>query len=251
MTFLKAIRTLPLSNFAMHDLPSNAIAAALEHDWEKAISINLEILKGNKADISALNRLGYAYTQLGRFEEAKKLYRKILSIDRYNLIAQKNLERITAISKTKKGVARKKSQHNSLSPGLFIEEPGKTKTVSLINIAPATVISHLDIGDIVTLVPKKHAIEVRDADSTYIGALPDDISYRLLRFLRAGNLYQACIKNVVKGGLTIFIREVKRGKRFWSQSTFTTSLAELRSNNSHDMYSSPEEEQGNQEGSEE
>ncbi|MBI2616807.1 tetratricopeptide repeat protein [Candidatus Gottesmanbacteria bacterium] len=235
----------------MHDSTSIAIQAALTHDWEKAIELNQEILKDNKNDISTLNRLGYAYTQLGELEEARRLYRKILALDKYNLIAQKNLERINTLFKTKKRGNRKKSQHNSLSPGLFIEEPGKTKTVHLINIAPANFTSHLDIGDIVSLCPKKHSIEVRDGDNTYIGALPDDISFRLLRFLQAGNTYQVCIKNVEKRNVSIFIREIKRGKRFSTQPTFTTSLADLRVNAGlRDQENSGTEEE-NQEVSEE
>lgn len=234
----------------MPDSASLAITAALSHDWENAISINQEIIKENKEDISALNRLGYAFTQLGKLDDAKKLYRKILTIDKYNLIAQKNLDRITALSKTKKGVSRKQTQKNSLSPGLFIEEPGKTKTVNLINIATAASVSHLDIGDIISLSPKKHSIDVRDGENTYIGALPDDISFRLLRFLQAGNTYQVCIKSVAKGAISIFIREQTRGKRFATQPTFTTSLAEVRALSHRDSESSPDEDDSHEDAEE-
>ena len=109
-----------------------------------------------------------------------------------------------------------------LSPNLFIEEPGKTKTIILTNIAPVNVLSQLSIGDTVVLTAKKHSIEVRDINKTYIGALPDDLAFRLLRFLKGGNSYHVCIKNTAKNNVTVFIRETKRGKRIGSRPTFLT-----------------------------
>lgn len=209
----------------MSNLAQLAINAALCCDWNKAISINKSILQENETDIGALSRLAYALMQLGKIAEAKKKYRKILSADRFNYIAQKNLDRINSLPKMSKREPNLKVK-TSLSPNLFLEEPGKTKSITLTNIAPANVCSGLRIGDFVTLHPKKHSIEVRDQNKTYLGALPDDIAFRLIRFLKSGNVYETCIKNVQKKSIAVFIREVKRGKRFRHQPTFITSSRE-------------------------
>lgn len=202
-----------------------AINAALEQDWAKAVTANEEIIKKNENSIDALSRLAYAYTQLGKIEKAKKLYRTILSLDRYNFIAKKNLDKISSLSGKSQTYIQKKSPA-ILSPRLFLEEPGKTKSIVLKNVAPTSVISKFRIGDTVTLHPKKHSIEIRDQEKTYIGAIPDDITFRLLRFIKAGNLYHVCVKNTEKNSVSVFIREVKRGKRLFHQSTFPPASGE-------------------------
>lgn len=208
----------------MLDLPRIAIDAALSQDWEKAISTNSEILKVKEADIEALSRLAYAYLKMNKIDKAKKIYHSILSIDKYNFVAQKNLDKINSPPKNKNFTASK--TNTQLSPHLFIEEPGKTKTVTLTNIAPISTLSKLSIGDTVILYPKKHSIEIRDSGKTYLGALPDDIAFRLLKFLKAGNLYHVLVKNIAKNSISVYVRELARGKRFRFQPTFLPTLNE-------------------------
>lgn len=208
----------------MSILTSIAINAALSSDWEKAISTNLEILAQKQDDIEAMSRLAYAYLQSNKLDKAKKLYQSILSIDKYNIVAQKNLDKINSLPKSKNVNHSKTS--SLLSPHLFIEEPGKTKTVTLTNIAPVSTLSKLYIGDTVLFHAKKHSIEIRDGSKTYLGALPDDIAFRLLRFLKGGNIYHVIVKNIAKNSLSVYIRELKRGKRFQFQPTFVPSANE-------------------------
>lgn len=197
-----------------------AIKASLCNDWENAISINKQILEINPNDVSTLNRIAYAYIQIGDIDRAKKTYRKILLIDRYNHIAHKNLDKISSLPKNIKVNDNKLNPKAPLSPGLFIEEPGKTKTLMLIHLAPCSVLSRLNVGDTLLLHSKKHSIDVRNQDNTYVGALPDDVSFRLIRLIKSGNIYQVSVKNVTKNCLAVFIREEKRGKRFQNQPSF-------------------------------
>lgn len=196
-----------------------AINAALAQNWESAIEINKEVLKKNKEDLDCLSRLAFAYTQSGDLEKAKKIYKKILSLDKYNNLALKNLNKIT----TSTGSKKSSFIHERVNPGLFIEEPGKTKVVTLKNIAPLKIIYQLNIGDTVVISPKKHGVEIRGLDKTYYGALPDDIAFRLLKFISAGNTYIACIKNIQKNLVSVFIRELSRGKKLELQPTFSPS----------------------------
>lgn len=194
-----------------------AIDSALAQNWLIAIKINKELIKKNKDDLDAFARLAYAYTQVNEFEKAKKIYKKILTIDKYNQLAQKNLNKINNIGKN----ANLKQVCPRVQPGLFIEEPGKTKVINLINLAPNKVISQLNIGETVNIHPKKHSVEIRGTDKSYYGALPDDIAFRLLKFIAAGNTYIACIKNIQKNCVSIFVREISRGKKLSHLSTFT------------------------------
>lgn len=208
----------------MSDQTSIAIQAALTNDWEKAINTNKLILKENPEDINAMNRLAFALTQIRKLDEAKKLYKKILSLDKYNTIAHKNLEKIESYPKSNKSNFQNKIY--SLSPSLFIEEPGKTKTITLTNVAPSSVLSHINIGDEMMLTPKRHSLEVRTGNKIYLGALPDDIAFRLLRLIKGGNSYLVNIKNVSKNSISVFIREIKRGKRYVNQPSFISLLSE-------------------------
>lgn len=207
-----------------------AIKAALSRNWKKAILLNKKILEENPEDIEALNRLGFAHIQVGNLSLAKKAFQKVLALDKYNSVAKKNLDRIETFSTKKKSIKEDKSRTNqvkgkqaktTIEPRFFIEEPGKTKIVNLINPAPAKTLSTVNIGDCVSLYSRKRSIEVRNEENKYLGALPDDVAFRLLHFLKAGNKYDVCVKKVKPNNITVFIREVKRGKHLIHQPTFS------------------------------
>lgn len=205
-----------------------AISSALCSDWKRAIALNEQILHEQNDDIDTLNRLGFAFTQLGDIEKAKKIYRKIFTIDRYNLIALKNYEKLATLPQKVKRT-NTHSNHSPIAPSLFLEEPGKTKTVTLIHPAPITILSHLRVGILVYFYPKKHTIELRDDDKNHIGALPDDVAFRLLHFMKMGNTYEAYIKNIEKNSVSVFIKEKYRGKRLRNQPTFQTGVSDYTS----------------------
>lgn len=200
-------------------LPDQAVAAALSQNWKEAIRINSVILKQSKHDIEALCRLGYAYLKTGHVKDARKVYEKVLALDKYNQIAEKNLLKLTSLKKKylqTEGAA-------AISPMMFLEEPGITKVVDCIHVAPPQTLSSLSAGQDVHLKAKNHCVEIRSGQNTYLGALPDDISFRLLRLLSAGNTYRAIVKSIEKNGLKVLIRETARGKRFANQPSFAAS----------------------------
>lgn len=202
-------------------LPADAVAAALAQNWKEAIRINTAILKEQKDNIEALSRLAYAYLKTGQMTLAKKTYEKVLSLDQYNHIAQKNLKKLGSLKK--KDMTNDSDHH--LSPLMFLEEPGKTKIVDCIHVAPNQTLSMLSAGEGVELKAKNHCIEIRSTQNTYLAALPDDMSFKLIKLLGAGNTYQAIVKSVEKNGLKVLIRELSRGKRFASQPSFTTTTS--------------------------
>ncbi|OGG11466.1 hypothetical protein A2Z00_02875 [Candidatus Gottesmanbacteria bacterium RBG_13_45_10] len=202
-------------------LPQDAIAAALAQNWKEAIRINSAILKEQKNDIEALCRLAYAYLKTCQLTLAKKTYQTVLDLDQYNQIALKNLKKVGSMKK--KDV--EKNPINRLSPMMFLEEPGKTKVVECIHLAPSQILSGLSAGQEVHLKAKNHCVEIRTANQTYLAALPDDMSFKLIKLLSAGNTYQSIIKSVEKNSLKILIRELSRGKRFAHQPSFITTTS--------------------------
>src|SRR5579859_6970355 len=132
-----------------------AIQATLDGNWELAVTINEELLKSNPTDIETLNRLAFAYTVIGRSTHAKNAYKKVLELDIFNPIAIKNLKRLET-------GASLPSNTPQLMMNMFLEESGKTKIVTLINIAQPKVIQSLQIGQSITLCIKRLKIFVLD-----------------------------------------------------------------------------------------
>lgn len=199
-------------------LEEQAIKAALSSNWQEAVELNQEILKRFPEDIDVLNRLGYAFFKLGKIKEARRFFKKVLKINRYNPVASKNLIRLKKIKKIEP-----QKEGASVSPTLFLEEPGKTKIITLVKIASQKVLSSLSIGQPVIFNPKRYSIEVRTKDKTYLGTIPDDLSFRLIRLIKNGYKYQGFVKNVKENFLSIFLREMKRGPKLKGQPSFATS----------------------------
>ncbi len=198
-----------------------AITAALSADWGEATKINRKILKVEKDDIEALNRLAKAHIALGNHQKAQKIYKQVLTIDPYNLIARKNSEKIGKSD----GKNHHNGSHNGQAPAInlsaiFLFEPGKTKIVNLLNLAPPAILCTLNCADKVTINPKKHAVSIASLEDVYLGALPDDLAHRLISFIAGGNQYEAYVKCVTTKILTIFIREVYRSEKFFNQPSF-------------------------------
>lgn len=196
-----------------------AINQALAGDWKMAVNLNLEILKQNCQDIDALCRLAKAYAELNKNQLALKIYKKILRLDRFNQIAKKNLAKFLNKGFSKK----KKNEVSKIEPGLFLEEPGKTKIVPLIKLGIPKILLSLDTSSPVKLMPRKRSISVYDKNHRYLGKLPDDISLRLIKLIRSGNQYNSTVKSVNEKNLSIFIKETKRSKTNNSIPSFPLS----------------------------
>lgn len=198
-----------------------AIQAALDNDWEKAVELNLSIIKNQPEDIEALLRLAKAYESLGEIKKAQRTYRKVKKIDKFNPIAKRELIKIREGAKANEG----KKQTSVIKVGLFLEEPGKTKTISLIRLAPPEILLSLDIAEEVKLALGKRSITVRDKQNSYLGRLPDDISQRLITLIKKGNQYLVVVKSAEPKMLQIFIKEIKRSSKNANIPSFL-SLAE-------------------------
>lgn len=228
----------------MSQLKAQAIQTALIGDWDNAILLNNSLLEENPQDIDTLNRLAFAYASTGNAKQAKELYQKVLELDTQNPIALRNLKRLGS-----NGAAHGKMPVISTThvSNLFIEEPGKTKVIELLNVADKKVISPLRSGEAVTLSIKRMKIFVLDQNKQYIGMLPDDIGRRLIGFMNGGNEYEAYIKSVDNNKVTIFAREVKRVSRFKDQPSFIYSDRSKLTFSSHGVKNKPAKHQDHEE----
>lgn len=186
-----------------------AINAALAGNWKDAVRLNLLILKSQPKNIEALNRLGRSYFQLGLKTRAAETYQKVLKIDKFNTIAIKNLELI----KTSK-IIRGENNSGHTPPPVFLEEPGVTKTLSLIRPSEPKILSRMHPADPVVIAPRQHCIAVTTVDGQNLGRLPDDLAARMQIFIKAGSEYQAWVRSVEPNNLKIFVKETRRATQF-------------------------------------
>lgn len=199
------------------DLEEQAIKSALNQNWLKAIEINKKIIKNSPKNIPALNRLGRAFWELDKIEEADKIYKKVIKIDPFNPIALKNVKRLV---KGKKRSVKKNKNCFIHSGKVFLEEPGKTKIVRLIRLSSPDVLSELDSGDPILFLVKKRLVSVLDSNKIYLGSVPEDLSQKLIKLIKRGNQYQGFVKSVDRQKLEIFIRETTRSKKFADSPSF-------------------------------
>lgn len=197
-------------------LKNQAIQTALEGNWQEAIIINKSLVHENPEDIEALNRLALAYTIMGKLREAKSTYQKVLILDPLNPIALRNLKRLKD-----KGLNLTGGKLNSSINNKFLEEPGKTKVVELVNIAQPKIVEALRTGQSLELSIKRLKIFALE-EQQYIGVLPDDIAKRLIKFIKNGCKYEAYVKSANQHKVTIFIKEIKKTSRYKDQPSFTT-----------------------------
>ncbi len=183
-----------------HSLQQQAISAAKQQDWALAVRINTELIELNPTDVGALNRLGVAHLQLGESSAAKTSFQKVLEIDKSNTIAKKHL-------------ARLKSNQAPTSPNFnhvyFIEEPGKTKIIDLHRLAGKNVLDQLSVGQLCELKPKNRYISI-ESGKAYIGALPEDLSFRLTKLMKHGNQYECYVYSSNGNSCSVYLRETFR-----------------------------------------
>ncbi len=203
-----------------------AINAATEADWNEAAKINKKIVSLSENNVEALNRLARAQACTGQLVQAQKTYKKVMQVDPYNSIAQKNIEKISKITKTNSnnnGYSNGQTQVDLSFSSHLVYEPGKTKIISLLNLATPGILATLNCGEKLSMNLKKHGICITTDDGQYLGALPDDLAHRLLAYISGGNKYSVFVKYATTKNLTIFIKEVARSAKFANQPSFQTN----------------------------
>lgn len=201
------------------NLENQAINNAMNGQWSEAIAFNESIIKIDKKNIEAYLRLGFAYLQTNKIKKAKQYYTQALKIQPNNNFVKKNLERIKILESKKITY----SNNIPVDPLLFVDIPGKTKTVSLANCGPKSVLAKLTVGQKVFLVNKKRRIEIRTENKEYAGCLPDDLSKRLAIFIKNGGVFSVYIKETTLKHTIVLIKEEKKGAKMTRFVAFPTN----------------------------
>ncbi len=182
----------------LQTLENQAIKAAKDNDWKEAIALNQEILEHSQDNIAALNRLGFALLQLGKLRKASQVFNQVLKLEKHNPIAQKQLNNIK-----NKIISSPQFQAQN-----FVEEPSKSKIISLSRLSNRQTLESLHVGQELSLRPKNRFISVETLTGVYIGSMPENISLRLSRLITSGNKYLCQLHSSSSHHCSIFVKEI-------------------------------------------
>ncbi|MHB8508220.1 MAG: tetratricopeptide repeat protein [Candidatus Dormibacteria bacterium] len=197
-------------------LVEEAISAALDADWARALELNQAIAERFGSDEEVNNRTGKVLAELGRFDEALASYRSTLEMNPLNGIAIKNVNRLEALISEKAVAPQSKS---AVDVNLFVEEMGKT------TLATVTPVKGLDFalvapGEVVELRPDGDSLKALTASGVEIGTVESKIARRVLKFLAGGNLYAGGVATVEGHTIRLIIRETYQATEFAGVPSF-------------------------------
>ena len=206
-------------------LSDQAVAAALDADWTRAVELNAKILEAAPDDIEARNRIGRAYIEQGKLEEAKASFAEVLKAEPYNSIAIRGTQRTTALLEHhgKSVTTKTKTQ-----PRLFIEDMGKTGILRLMNPAPPHVLFKYSPGADAELRESDGLIAVHARDGELLGFLEPKVGRRLIDLIRTGNQYVAAMVSNDQANARVAIREVFQSAENTSRISFPGTTAPRR-----------------------
>ena len=182
-----------------------AITLAIEGKWREAVAVNRSIIETFPNDVEALNRLGRAYLELGEYSLSEGAYRRTGEIDPHNVIAQKNMQRLSRLKETAIGAT---AGADRLGPQSFVEEIGKAGVVRLVDPAPPEVVVRMAAGDRVQLRIDGSTLIAENNAGEYLGKVEPEYGQRLARLAQGGNRYSAAIVSATEDVISIIIREV-------------------------------------------
>ena len=199
-----------------------AIALAMQGNWKEAVEINKSIIEMFPDDVDAFNRLGRAHMETGNYTESRKAYEHSLSLDPYNSIAKKNLQRLSLL---RDGAVATIQPAHKVEPK-FIEEAGKSGVFNLQRLASSNVLVRMDTGERVILKVDENNLLVKSTTGEYIGQVEPRHAQRLIRLMEGGNKYSASIISCSENKAVIIIREIFQHPDLVGQPSFPPRWAE-------------------------
>ena len=198
-------------------LAEQAVAAALEADWSRALDLNTKILAAAPDDVDARNRQGRAFLEQGKLEEAKTAFAEVLKAEPYNSIAIRGSQRVAQLLEHK---STSVTTTTRTQPRLFIEDMGKTGILRLINPAPAHILARYSAGSECELREQEGLMAVHARDGELLGFLEPKVGRRLIDLIRTGNQYVAAIVSNEQANARVAIREVFQSAENASRISF-------------------------------
>jgi len=193
-----------------------AIKAAKEGDWERAIDINKFIIERWGENAEAYNRLGKALWELGQLKEALEAYTKSSNLDRYNIIAQKNVARLEELLSSGDKVQR--VPLTGFDTERFIEEAGKS-TGTYIDGVTQQDRAKLAPGDVLEVVADRYGVHFLYRGEV-IGDVEPKLATRLKSFIAGGNRYEAVVTSLEGDSVRVIVRELYQDPAFIGVPSF-------------------------------
>ena len=185
------------------DKGKEAIALALKGEWEAAVQTNQDILLAFPEDVEALNRLGKALMELGRYNAARGAFANAVAFSPHNSIAKKNLERLDHLQDS----SPQPKLSKVVTPNLLIEESGKSGVTLLCKPGHDAVLAKIAAGDGVNLRILDRSLVIENCQGQYVGQVEPKLALRLMRLMESGNKYEAAVISVDRQDASIVIWE--------------------------------------------
>ncbi len=180
-----------------------AIQLALESKWNEAVTVNRALLERHGEEEDTFNRLGKALSELGQAEEALDCYQQSLRLNPLNIIAQKNVRKLSALLAAP---SRIEGMAAAIDVDLFTEEPGKSGLTVLVPPAGGVDVA-VAPGDAVELHVAEGQLHARTIRGIDLGDVDTKLARRLLPLILSGNRYSAAVARVDDRRMQVMIRE--------------------------------------------
>ena len=197
-----------------------AVNLAMQSRWAEAAELNEQIIEALPKDVEAHNRLGKAYIELGRFDDAREAYNHTLRLDPTNTIAQKNLGRLDKLAEEE---VPAELSTGPVDPSLFIAETGRSTITSLIDLPPADVLAKMNAGDVLAIEVQDKTVSLLNSVGETVGKLEPKLRQRLIRLIGSGNQYSAIITSADESSVRVIVRETFRDPSMGNRPSFPTT----------------------------
>jgi len=204
----------------VREMAAEARKAAIEGRWEEAIQLNHKLIERSSRDVDALNRLGKAHYELGRFRSAYDAYAEALEADPASIIARRNLERLEPLREIEDESGDAVAAGPSARFGAFIQEAGKTYVDDLVNPAPASQLRRIAAGEKIEFARENGKVVFVDQTGEYVGSPEPRLGRRLAWLLDRGNIYDVFVTANAGDQVRVIIREVAKSDEMGSEMSF-------------------------------
>lgn len=198
-------------------LADQAVKLAMQNQWQEAVDINRQIIDLTPDEGEAWNRLGKAFSELGRYGEARDAYNETLTREPNNAIALKQVKRLSLLAEASPEGDQTRTK---LDPRLLVEESGKTGLFELRKPAAAPILARMTAGDEVHLKPEGSTLRVENGSGETLGLVPARAALRLIELLNGGNRYVAGVVSVAENGIRVLVRETYQAPALQGRVSF-------------------------------
>lgn len=212
-------------NQTRKQIAEEARQAALAGEWEGAIALNHLLLEKNPRDAEAYNRIGRAQLEQGKFAEAIDAYTHALKVDKANLIARRNLQRLELLRKIDAAEPREKIAPRTAT---FIEEVGRTWVDELIDPLALEDLAAISPGERLKLKIEDGVLIVTTPDGVALGKVDEKAAERIIQLMQNGNLYEVFALGISGDSLRVILREVYRDPRNGALVSFPRQVSATR-----------------------